>query len=44
MTADELFIRGEADAAEAWILRDGEECVVPNGRELSADGLQVRSR
>ena len=41
VTADELLIWGKADASEIRILGDGEECVVPNGGELSTDGLEV---
>jgi hypothetical protein len=41
VTADELLIWGKADASEIRILGDGEKCVVPNGGELSADGLEV---
>ena len=44
MTANEFFVRGEADTSDVWILRDSEESVVPNGRELSTNGLQVRCR
>jgi len=41
VAANELLIRGKADAPEVWILRDGEKCVVPNGGELSTNGLEV---
>jgi hypothetical protein len=42
VAANELLIRGEADTSEVWILGDGEKRVIPNGRELSTNGLEVR--
>ena len=42
VAADELLIRGKADTSDVGVLGDGEECIVPNGRELSTDGLQIR--
>jgi len=44
VTANEVLIRRKAYASDVWILRDGEKCVVPNGGELSANGLEVRRR